>query len=71
MLRLLVVLAVLGLAYWYFAGGADKNGEPVRPEVQMQQQQERVQGMEQQLQQQAADQLKTIDANTTPEPIEE
>ena len=66
MIRLLVVLAILGLAYMYFAGGADRNGQPVKPEEQYRQQQQRVETMEQQLQEQSARQLEAIDAQSVP-----
>jgi hypothetical protein len=71
MIRLLVVLAVLALAYMYFSGGADKDGKPLKPEEQYHQQEQRVEDMEKQLQQQAEQQLKEIDADSTPTPIEE
>lgn len=71
MIRLLVVLAVLGLAYMYFAGGADKNGKPLRPEEQYKQQEQRVDAMEQQLQNQARQQIENIDAISTPAPADD
>ena len=71
MLRLLVVLAVLGLAYMYFAGGADKDGKALRPEEQYKQQEQRVDAMQQQLHQQAKQQLENIDAISTPAPADD
>lgn len=62
MIRLLVVLAVLGLAYYFLAGGGAGENPPPRPEEQYKQAEQQVQGMEQQLQDQARQQLEKIDA---------
>jgi Tfp pilus assembly protein PilO len=70
MIRILVVLAVLGLAYMLLAGGADKKGNALKPEEQYRQQEQNVHQAEQQLQQQAEQQLKDIDKLSEPQQTE-
>ena len=65
MVRLLIVLAVVAVAVVMlnFRGGKD-GAPPERPETTMQHQKDNIKVMEQQLQQQAAEQLEQIDAKT-------
>jgi hypothetical protein len=65
MIRLLIVLAVVGIAAVMLNYRTGKDGAPPQsPQATMQQQTENVEAMEKQLQQQAAEQLKQIDEST-------
>ena len=68
MIRLLVVLAVVGLAYYFLAGGGAGETPPPRPEEQYKQAEQQVDAMGQQLQDQARQQLEKIDSVEEPAP---
>lgn len=64
MIRLLVVLFIVGGATWYLWGGNRKEGGPPPPEVRYEQEAARVDQLEQNLQEQAAQQLQDADAQS-------
>ena len=66
MIRVLVVLAVVGLAYYFLAGRGAGEAPPPRPEEQYKQAEQQVDAMEQQLQDQARQQLEKVDASEQP-----
>lgn len=70
MIRVLVVLAVIGLAYYFLAGGGAGETPPPRPEEQYKQAEKQVDAMGQQLQDQARQQLEKIDSVEEPAPAE-
>lgn len=61
MIRLLIVLAIVLLATLYLNG---REGEPQKPEQQYMEQTGKAKALEQQMQEQATQQLRTIDENT-------
>lgn len=65
MVRLLVALAIVMALFVYLNyGGQDSSGTPASPEARYEQGRQQVEGLEQQLQDQAREQLEAIDANS-------
>lgn len=64
MMRLLLVLALVASAAVYFAGGSGKDAGERAPKARYDREAERVDTLERQMQEQAAKQLDTIDAES-------